>query len=175
MQLNRIIMAANIKQNKPGSCWHKRVLGLIIRSAFPTEITHQLKSVGMWIYGQAGGCNNSFCCKQRFSRSLLWIPFHHLMLSKTFKSHQGFATFSTTPTHKPVLVRPMGIIDPHCNSTWSWACWGTKPNLWAGNTSSQQTHRLLVTMEGLSAGDVYKSHQIAAVCCCTRKRCFIFI
>lgn len=62
-------MAANIKQNKLSSCWHERVLGLIIKPAFPTEITHQLKTAWLWIYGQAGGCNNSFCCKQRFLRT----------------------------------------------------------------------------------------------------------
>lgn len=63
---------------------------------------------------------------------------------------------STAPTCKPLLVRLLGIISPRCDSAWLWAWQGTKPSQWAGNTSGKGTHRLLVTMEGLSTPYVYR-------------------
>lgn len=46
-------------------------------------------------------------------------------------------------THTPAAPwKPLGITSPGCDSAWSWACQGTGPSPWAGNTSGRQTHRL---------------------------------
>lgn len=87
----------------------KESLARLLNLHFPQRLHIILRPCGCEFKGKAGGCNNSSCCKQRFSRASPWIPFQKLLLSKAFESHQGSTTLPAAPTRQPLLTSLLGL------------------------------------------------------------------